>query len=118
MTRKTCLMSVFGAALFVAAGCSENLVTRQHYDMIMVGKSNRSEVKLTLGDTYIDRGGFWEYDETDRHLSVVVHFDQRDLVKKKEWVDGKTGEWDTDPPDPSQGEKISDESSNMTIKKP
>ncbi|MBN2563228.1 MAG: hypothetical protein JXQ75_20085 [Phycisphaerae bacterium] len=117
MYMKMCLVGVLGAVLFVAVGCAENLVTRQHYDMIVVGKSTKLEVEKTLGDKYTARGDDeWEYDEEDRHLAVYVYFDAGGKVEKKEWVDSKTGEWHCDPPDPTHGRKISDEAGTTTIK--
>ncbi len=116
MRLKTGLLLMSVAVLFAATGCSENLVTRQHYDMIKIGTSSRLEVEKTLGDTYVARGDDqWEYDEENRHLSVHFYFDG-DKVSKKEWIDGKTGEWHCDPPDPKHGEKFSDKAGTMTIK--
>ena len=118
---KTCLMSLLGVILFVALGCSENLVTRRHYDMIMEGTSTKLEVEKTLGDTYIDRGDEWQYEESDRHLAVFIYFNDRDVVERKEWIDAKTGEWDGAAPgikEEPEGEPGPDETSTMTIKEP
>jgi len=120
MFSKVCLISLLGVVLFVAVGCSENLVTRRHYDMIIEGTSTRMEVEKTLGDTYVKRGGNeWEYDESDRHLSVFIYFNDKGVVDRKEWIDGKTGEWDGAAPginEKPEGRTISDKSSDMTIK--
>jgi hypothetical protein len=121
MRLKTPLAVVLGAVTFVAIGCSENLVTRHHYDMIVKDKSTRLEVEKTLGDTYVDRGDHWEYDEEDRHLSVVFYFNDKGLVTRKEWIDASTGEWDGAAPginEKPQGKKFSDDSSTTTIKEP
>ncbi len=122
MLPKTCLMSLLAVVTFVALGCSENLVTRHHYDMIMEGTSTKIEVEKTLGDTYLKRGGNeWEYDESDRHLTVYIHFDNKGVVERKEWIDGRTGEWDGAAPginEEPQGKTASDESKTMTIKEP
>jgi hypothetical protein len=122
MLCKTCLMSLLAVVLFAALGCSESLVTRQHYDMIMEGTSTKIEVEKTLGDTYVKRGSNeWEYDEEGRHLTVYVYFDKKGVVKWKEWIDGRTGEWDGAAPgidEEPEGETASDESKTMTIKEP
>lgn len=122
MRSKTPLAVVLGAVMFVAIGCSENRVTRHHYDMIMEGKSTRLEVEKTLGDTYVNRGDHWEYEEMDRHLSVVFYFDDKGFVTRKEWIDAKgTGEWDGAAPginEKPDGKKFSDDSSTTTIKEP
>lgn len=116
MWQRVCLAALFGAGLFLVAGCSK--VTRDNYDMIMVGKSTQLEVEYTLGKTYTARGqDQWEYDEEDRHLVVNIYFDAAGKVSKKEWIDAKTGEWHSDPADPQRGEKFSDETDTTTIKR-
>ena len=119
MLPRTALVLLSAVVLIATVGCSENLVTRHNYDMIKRGKSTRLEVEKTLGDTYTQRGeDQWEYEEMDRHLSVCIHFDENGKVKKKEWIDAKTGEWHTDPAEPAKGRKISDETGTTTIKEP
>lgn len=104
-------------AAFLAAGCSENKVTRNNFDTIVEGTSTRDEVRWTMGDKHlIDRGDHWEYDVSDKHLSVFFFFDEQGKVRKKEWWDGKTGEIGGTP-DQREGDPYSDESRNRTIKK-
>lgn len=121
MFPRACLLSLLGVVLIGAVGCSESQVTWQHYEMIVKDKSTKLEVEKTLGDTYLDRGDHWEYDEEKRHLSVFVYFDGRGVVTRKEWIDGKSGRWDGAAPgidEKPQGKKTSDETTDMTIEEP
>ncbi len=114
MWQKVGLAAFLGAGFLLLVGCSK--VTRENYDLIMVGKSTQLEVEYTLGKTYTARGNDqWEYDEEDRHLVVNIYFGPDGKVCKKEWIDAKTGEWHSDPADPKMGEKFSDETNTTTI---
>lgn len=107
--------------LSFSSGCAENKFTKRNFDTIVEGSSNKMEVQNTLGDDYISRAGnAWEYEDEDRNLSAVIHFDASDKVIAKEWRDGSTGTWEgQDPsinPNPA-GRKASESSSSTTIKK-
>ncbi|MFQ5430841.1 MAG: hypothetical protein ACE5E1_11080 [Phycisphaerae bacterium] len=101
-------------ALVSLAGCAENKLTRENYDLIMQGKSTQLEVEKTLGDDHlIRRGREWEYDDRDRHLTVYINFDERGLVSRKQWVDASTDEWDDTQKGP-EGEKIHEETRSLS----
>ncbi len=120
MYKRPCLMMMLAGLVLTMVGCAENKLTRQNFDTIHEGKSNKMEVKMTMGDKFNDRGELWEYEDMDRSLSVVFHFDKNDKVVAKEWRDAGTGKWDGAAPhmnETPEGKKTSDESSNMTIKK-
>jgi len=112
------LLSTVG--LVVLVGCAENKLTRHNYDMIKEGQSTRSEVRHTLGVKHLaERGDQWEYEDLDRHLSVVFYFDNNGVVRRKEWIDAGTGEWEGAAPHIDknpQGEKMSERTSTTTIK--
>lgn len=104
--------------IVLIAGCAENKVTRDNYDTIVEGSSTQDEVRLTMGEKHlIKRDDHWEYDVSDKHLAVYFFFDQNGVVRKKEWVDGRTGEWSSSDPEKREGDRRSDESRNRTIKK-
>lgn len=121
MIRKTCLMTLTVAVVAVLSGCAENKLTRHNYDMIKEGQSTRSEVRHTLGVKHLaERGDQWEYEDMDRHLSVVFYFNGDGIVQRKEWIDAASGEWDGAAPHIDQnpeGEEISNRGSTTTIKK-
>ncbi len=104
MTRRLAIFSFAVLTLGTFAGCAENLLTRERYDLIREGSSTKDEVKAALGEKYlIDRGKEWEYDNESEHLSVWFEFDERGVVKRKQWFSGDGIEHDsnTDP----EGEK-------------
>jgi hypothetical protein len=106
------------AALVI--GCAENKLTRHNYDTIIEGKSNKDEVELTLGKACANRGDHWEYENDDMDLSVVFYFDEKGYVTRKEWIDASAGTWEGAAPGINEnppGQKTSDDTSNMTIKK-
>lgn len=119
MLRKIC-MTVCGLVLVtVLVGC-ENKLTRDNYDLIKQGVSTKTEVECTLGKPEADHGDFWEYEDEGKHLSVYVHWNADGKVERKEWIDGRTGEWDGAAPgidEEPEGRKVSDQKSNLTIDK-
>jgi len=74
------------AGLMALTGCDK--LTRKHFDMLQVGSSDRMEVEKTIGD---DRHpGFddlWHYERIDKHMNVLIHFDDKGVVSRKEWHD-------------------------------
>ena len=114
------ILSVVGLVSF-SSGCAENKLTRQNYDTIVEGGSNRDEVRHTLGDKYMARSPHeWEYEDEDRNLSVVINFDDAGKVQAKEWRDATNGAWEGQRPGINPhppGRKVSDSNSTTTIKK-
>jgi len=114
------ILVVIGFVSF-SSGCAENKLTRQNFDTIVEGSSNKDEVQHTLGDKFMTRSANeWEYEDEDRNLSVVIHFDGAGKVQAKEWRDATTGTWDGQRPgiDPHPpGRKVSESDSTKTIKK-
>ncbi len=92
MVRRVGTLSCGVLALALFAGCSDNKLTRQNYDLIMVNTSDKNEVRSCLGDKHlIDRGDTWEYSDMDRKLSVWFEFDKQGVVTRKQWITGEGG---------------------------
>lgn len=92
MIRKMAIFSFAALSIGTIAGCAENKLTRNRYDLIRVGSSTKDEVKAALGDQYlIDRGKEWEYDNEAKHLSVWFEFDENGVVSRKQWFSGEGG---------------------------
>jgi hypothetical protein len=95
-------------------------MTRQNWELIREGTSDKEEVRLTLGDNYTALGNQWEYDDESKHLHATIHFNDKGIVTKKEWMDGKTGEWTGAAPQISeerQGRTASEKKGHTTIDK-
>ncbi len=107
MMRRFAIASVFGAFAVCFGGCAKDMVTVEHFNLIHLGTSTRTDVRATLGEEYEDRGEHWEYERMDRHLTVFFYFDDDGTVTKKDWIDAKAGAWDSSDEDPA-GEKVYD----------
>lgn len=111
----TCL-----AGTTMIVGCAQNKMTRQNWDMIKEGTSAKDEVRMTLGAPEVETPNQWEFEDEDKHLHATIHFDDRGVVTRKEWMDGKSGDWDGAAPGiktERQGQPVSESKSNTTIKK-
>jgi hypothetical protein len=118
--RKSTAIGLMISIMCVFSGCAENKMTAQRFGMIKEGTSTKDEVRMTLGDKYTALGDQWEYEDEDKHLHATVHFDARGVVVRKEWMDGKTGEWSGAAPgieENPKGAKQSDSKSYGTIRK-
>ncbi|MBX3396838.1 MAG: hypothetical protein KF841_15890 [Phycisphaerae bacterium] len=92
MRFRNVLVTAGALAVSTMMGCSENKLTRQNYDLIRVGSSQKEEVKSALGERHlIDRGAQWEYDDESRHISVWFEFDKSGVVTRKQWWSGDGG---------------------------
>jgi len=114
-------MIMVAAAGALAFGCAENKFTRANFDTIVEGRSSKEEVKLTLGDKYDDLGDQWTYEDESKHITAFIYFDERGMVRRKQWIDARAGTWEGSAPgidDSPQGRKASEEKSNMTIERP
>jgi len=118
MFRKSAFLCLAVWGMAMSSGCAENKMTRRNWEMIKEGTSGKDEVRLTLGDKYTALGNQWEYEDEDKHLHATIHFDDHGVVTKKEWMDGKSGEWTGAAPginEESQGQKGREERSNSTM---
>lgn len=71
--------------VFLSTGCDK--LTRAHFDMIEVGHAERYDVEKTIGDPSDQLDDQWHYERVDKHLNVMIHFDQAGKVNRKEWHD-------------------------------
>jgi hypothetical protein len=106
MTRRT--LGFLGLVLLAAAlaGC-ERKFTHERFEMISEGFDKKEDVRDLLGKPYAMTEGQWHYRDLDRHQEAEIWFDERGLVRGKQWSDGKTGEIEGRNPDaspPPEGE--------------
>ena len=87
-TRKLAFLTIAAACgLAGLTGCADKL-TRLHFDMVQIGQAERYDVKETLGeDHYPELGNIWHYERVDKHINVLIHFDEQGKVWRKEWHD-------------------------------
>ncbi len=78
------LLAICGCALLT--GC-DNL-TRSRFEMIEIGHAERFDVQKTIGDpSYPEVGNEWHYERVDKHLNVLINFDEQGKVERKRWLD-------------------------------
>ena len=78
------------AALFALTGCADQL-TRQHFDMIQIGYADEYDVEKSIGEPSDKLDDVWHYERVDKHLNVMIHFDDQSKVWRKEWHDTLNG---------------------------
>jgi hypothetical protein len=95
MTRKSgfTLFVLTGLLCVPLCGCADKL-TRERYEMIVVDTSTKTDVEYTLGEPSNQLPDQWHYERPDKHLNVFIHFNDRDVVTRKQWVDSMSTEWD------------------------
>lgn len=92
----------FGVLAVALSGCAQKL-TRERFDMISIGHAERFDVEHTLGEPDYSLDDYWHYEDVDRHLNVMIHFDDAGKVWRKEWHDvGEGIHYDTYEPDPDE----------------
>ena len=90
------------AILLALAGCQDKLA-HERFSQIQVHGSTRGEVTALIGEPDDDLGDQWLYQRPDKHLTVLVDFDERGLVSRKQWIDADAELWeDTESPAPAR----------------
>ncbi len=95
MTRKSgfTLLVLTGLLCISLCGCADKL-TRERYNMIVVDTSTKTDVEYTLGQPTRHLPDEWHYERPDKHLNVFIHFNDQNVVTRKQWVDAESAEWD------------------------
>ena|GEM_PF-3185298 len=97
MTRWTTGVVLAVGAVLVVGGCDK--LTRNHYDMIVQDVSTTDDVARTIGDPSYEVPGQWHYERVDKHLNVIIGFNEGGVVVRKQWIDTGEGVWeDTEQP--------------------
>ncbi len=99
-TKWTTGVTLLAGAFLVLGGCDK--LTRAHYEMIVQDVSSTDDVARTIGDPDIKLDDQWHYERVDKHLNVIIHFNDDGVVVRKQWIDTMKGEWeDTEKPEDS-----------------
>ena len=101
------VLALTGLFCVCLCGCADKL-TRERYEMIEVDVSSKVDVEYTLGEPTSRLSDQWHYERPDKHLNVFIHFNDQDVVARKQWIDATSPEWDdTDTPDPDRSSQES-----------
>jgi len=77
-------------------GCqaTPDKVMHRNFAQIHENASMRTEVSALLGSPQHTIGDTWMYTRPEQHLTVIIDFDAKGQVVRKQWVDGETGHWE------------------------
>jgi hypothetical protein len=94
------IAAVAGFGLILSGGCDR--LTRSHFDMITTNVDAEMDVEKLLGPPNDKVQNQWVYERPEKHLHVLLDFNDNGVVTRKQWVDGSAEEWsDSSPPDPT-----------------
>ena len=81
--------------IFTVCGCrSADRLTYDNFSRVQKSAHTQADVTGLLGEPTYRLNGIWIYERPSEHLVVKVEFDESGKVQRKEWVDGKTGQWE------------------------
>ena len=80
------------AALF--AGCRQDPLAYENFRQIQQNHSTQADVLTMLGDPEEEFEGHWLYERPNKHLIVLIEFDEDGLVSRKQWIDAEDKFWD------------------------
>ena len=78
---------VIGLVGLGVMGCEEDKLTRSRFDMITVSIDDTFDVEKMIGPPDDKVFEMWSYERVDKHLNVFIHFDEENVVARKEWHD-------------------------------
>jgi hypothetical protein len=87
---------VLGGAVSIlgACGCAApDRLAQANYDRIQQNASSHAEVVELIGEPDNKLGEMWLYERPDKHLTVMIDFDQNGKVERKQWIDGLGESW-------------------------
>jgi outer membrane protein assembly factor BamE (lipoprotein component of BamABCDE complex) len=85
-----------GVVLVMAlSGCAApDRVNSTNYSQIRQDVHTQADVEAILGEPDSRLMDMWVYQRLDDRVTVLIDFDARGRVARKQWVDGTTGAWD------------------------
>jgi hypothetical protein len=101
MSRRSLILTALagGVLLTVLTGCDQ--LSRKRFDMITVNVDQQYDVKKLIGPPDDKLDDQWVYERPEKHVHVLIDFDDSGRVVRKQWVDGLAEEWmDTRPDNP------------------
>lgn len=78
------------AALGFSAGCHDKL-THERFSQLKLRASDQREVEAVIGEPDEKLGALWYWERPDKHVTAMIDFDERGLISRKRWNDGRTG---------------------------
>ena len=85
------MVALVGVVLF--AGCSRDKLTRDNFMLVRQNVSTRADVSELIGEPQERIDNRWLYERHKKGLIVLVEFDKKGKVERKQWIDADTAEW-------------------------
>jgi hypothetical protein len=76
------------AGLLFASGCADKL-TYDNFKLIRPQRTVKMEVENYIGEPDDEQVNPWTYSRYDKGITVIVSFDENDVVARKRWIDGQ-----------------------------
>ena len=93
------------AMVVLLTGCGDKL-TFANFSQIRQDVSTKPIVAGLIGDPDDELDNRWYYERPDKHLTVLVDFDESGYVSRKQWIDAMTATWeDSEPMDADEGSR-------------
>jgi hypothetical protein len=81
--------------LVACTGCAtKDRLNKMSYSQIQPHASTQADVEALIGEPTSKFSDMWIYQRPDDHLTVMIDFDPKGQVTRKQWVDGVQGAWD------------------------
>jgi hypothetical protein len=79
----------------VGTGCaSRDRLVPEHFTQIRVHATTEAEVVSLIGEPDSKMHNHWVYQRPDRHLVVLVEFNEKGRVSRTQWVDAGAEIWE------------------------
>ncbi len=97
---KSSMLRSYGLAVgcflgFAMAGCAApDRLVKANYDQIQRSSSTKDDVTRLIGEPDNKLGDTWIYQRPDGHLTVMIDFEAKGTVERKQWIDGLGESWE------------------------
>ncbi len=82
------------AALLTGCQADQDRLVHDNYMQIRQDLSTQAEVQRIMGEPDRRLARQWLYERPEKHLIVLVDFDETGLVTRKQWIDAAGEFWD------------------------
>ena len=87
-------MVLFGTAVLVVGGCAQpDRLAYDNYTQVRTTVSTEADVAAILGEPDQKMADTWIYQRPDKHLVVMIEFDDKGRVARTQWIDAMGETW-------------------------
>jgi hypothetical protein len=85
---------VCGFFVFVPGCKAPDKLLHGNFTQIKPQTTTENGVVALIGEPDTRFPGYWLYQRPDQHLTVLVEFDEKGQVTRKQWIDAMGHQWD------------------------